>query len=102
MLAPSSRVMAMQMNPRGALLQSLGDVRAVASTDQRGQEDDLIKSGLLMWESYEVKNGAFKGVLSVIGDGEVYVFSTKPDRRVTIRDVVSFGQNVFAPIVCET
>ena len=82
------------MNRHGVLLQSLRDVREIASMDIRNQENDQIKSGLLVWESREVKNGAFKGVLSVIGDGEVFVFSTKPDQRVTSRDVISFGQSV--------
>ena len=84
----------MKMDQRGVQLQSLNDVRAAASMDQRNQESDLIKSGLMTWESYEVKDGAFRGVLSVIGDGDVFIFATKPDQRVTIRDVVSFGQKV--------
>ena len=94
MLAPSSRVMALKMDRRGVQLQSLKEVREAASADQRDQENDLIQSGLLTWESYEVKNGAFKGVLSVIGDGDVFIFATMPDQRVTIRDIVSFGQKV--------
>ena len=93
--------MAMKMDRRGVQLQSLNEVREVVFMDHRNQENDLIKSGLLTWESYEVKNGAFKGVLSVVGDGDVYVFSTKPDQRVTIRDVVSFGQNVSLRIIFE-
>lgn len=85
-----------EISERGVLLSSLKDVKRVLAVKSRQEEvsrEDLV-SYSLEWISLEVNQNQLRGIISVLGEGDLYIFYTNKQVPVSSRDVVVLGQNV--------
>ncbi|KNB42977.1 hypothetical protein JH06_3198 [Blastocystis sp. subtype 4] len=85
-----------EISERGVLLSSLKDAKRVLAVKSRQEEisrEDLV-SYSLEWISLEVNNKQLRGIIFVLGEGDLYIFYTNKQIPVSSRDVVVLGQNV--------
>ena len=85
-----------EISERGVLLSSLKDAKrvlAVKSGQEEISREDLV-SYSLEWISLEVNNKQLRGIIFVLGEGDLYIFYTNKQIPVSSRDVVVLGQNV--------
>ena len=85
-----------RISTTGVLLDSLQHVKKVIADHCTAQSDldySLEKFSIL-WSHADKQGLTFSGVLTVLGEGEVYIFHSPQSLKVTIQDIVMYGQNV--------
>lgn len=81
------------------LLDSLQQVKHVVAEHSHIQPEKTfpLEHFSITWKEAEKKGSTFVGILSVVGEGEVYIFHASQTAKVTLQDVISYGQNVRSP-----
>ena len=57
-------------------------------------QDYSLEKFNIVWSTAEKKQLIFSGVLTVLGEGEVYIFHAPQSLKVSIQDIMMYGQNV--------
>lgn len=85
-----------EVSDSGVLLSSLKDVKRILATKSQQEEvqGESLVSYSIEWISLDVNQKQMKGILSVLGEGDLYIFYTNNRVPVSSRDVVVLGQNV--------
>ena len=85
-----------QISTTGVLLDSLQHVKKVIADhcSTQADQDYPLEKFSIVWSNVVKEGVTFSGVLTVLGEGEVYIFHAPQSLKVSIQDIVLYGQDV--------